>query len=91
VRFHPLARGDGPLLKGVQAKGIIMDRQRCGPEEAFDLLRWASQRTNVKLHVLAARIVERAVSSDNGDNVTPITRDATRRPQRRTRARSPAG
>jgi hypothetical protein len=40
-----------------QAKGILMAQQRCGPEEAFDLLRRASQRANVKLHVLAAQIV----------------------------------
>lgn len=31
-----------PLIE--QAKGIIMAREGCGPEEAFDLLRRASQR-----------------------------------------------
>lgn len=40
-----------------QAKGILMAQQRCGPDEAFDLLRRASQRGNVKVHVLAAQIV----------------------------------
>ncbi len=40
-----------------QAKGIIMARERCGPEEAFDLLRRASQRANLKVHVLAASLV----------------------------------
>jgi len=51
-----------------QAKGIIMAQHRCGPEEAFDLLRRASQRANIKAHVLAAKIVEHVASSDNGDN-----------------------
>lgn len=40
-----------------QAKGILMAQHRCGPDEAFDLLRRASQRGNVKVHVLAAQIV----------------------------------
>ena len=68
-----------------QAKGIIMVQQRCGPDEAFDLLRRASQRTNIKLRVLAAQIVEQIVSGNNYDNVTPISLGATRRlrPERR--------
>jgi anti-anti-sigma factor len=41
-----------------QAKGIIMARERCGPEQAFDLLRQASQRANLKVYVLAAFLVE---------------------------------
>lgn len=40
-----------------QAKGILMAQQGCGPDEAFDLLRRASQRGNIKVHVLATRIV----------------------------------
>ena len=40
-----------------QAKGILMAQQRCGPDEAFDLLRRASQRANVKVRVLAAQII----------------------------------
>jgi ANTAR domain len=63
--------GTTPLLE--QAKGIIMDQRRCGSEEAFDLLREASQRTNVKLHVLAAQIVGEVASSNDRDNVTPIS------------------
>ena len=55
-----------------QAKGIIMGQQRCGSDEAFDLLRRVSQRTNVKLRVLAAQIVEHVTASDLG-NVTPFT------------------
>ena len=40
-----------------QAKGIIMSQSRCGEQEAFDLLRRASQRTNVPVRELAAKIV----------------------------------
>jgi hypothetical protein len=50
-----------------QAKGIIMGQQQCGPDEAFDLLRRASQRSNVKVHVLAAQIV----ANTSGSPVTP--------------------
>jgi hypothetical protein len=60
-----------------QAKCIIIAEQRCGADEAFDLLRRMSQRTNVKVHVLAAQIVEHAASGDH-DNVTPITLGTTR-------------
>jgi hypothetical protein len=40
-----------------QAKGIIMEQNGCTAEEAFDLLRKASQRGNVPVRDLAARIV----------------------------------
>lgn len=43
-----------------QAKGILMARSpRITAEEAFDLLRKASQRENVKLRDIAQRIVDR--------------------------------
>jgi exonuclease VII small subunit len=45
-----------------QAKGILMAQERCGPDEAFDLLRRASQRSNIKVSELAAQIVEQAAS-----------------------------
>lgn len=61
-----------------QAKGIIMAQQRCGPEEAFDLLRRVSQRTNVKLYALAAQIVEHVAAGDDHGNVTPIGLGAAR-------------
>jgi GAF domain-containing protein len=41
-----------------QAKGILMAREGCGPDEAFDMLRRASQRTNTKLRDLAAEMVQ---------------------------------
>lgn len=40
-----------------QAKGIIMARQRCDAEEAFELLRSASNRGNRKLRDIAQSIV----------------------------------
>ena len=43
-----------------QAKGILIAAQRCSPDEAFDILRRASQRDNRKLREMAAEIVERA-------------------------------
>jgi hypothetical protein len=73
-----------------QAKGILMDQRGCGPEEAFDLLRRASQRANVKVHVLAAQLIEHTLPSDSGGNVTPISLGATRHLRPETRARPPA-
>lgn len=52
-----------------QAKGILMAQYRCRPEEAFDLLRRASQRANVKVNVLAQQIVEQTASP--GPSTTP--------------------
>jgi AmiR/NasT family two-component response regulator len=40
-----------------QAKGLLMARHKCGPDEAFDHLRNASQQANIKLHEVAARFV----------------------------------
>jgi ANTAR domain len=47
-----------------QAKGIVMGRTGCGPEEAFDLLRKASQRGNVPVRELAQAVVDRAGAGD---------------------------
>jgi hypothetical protein len=52
--------GTMPVIE--QAKGILMAQQQCGPAEAFDLLRRASQRANVNVSVLAARIVEQTAA-----------------------------
>lgn len=48
-----------PMIE--QAKGILMAQQRCGPEEAFELIRRASQLANIKVRALAAEIVEHVV------------------------------
>lgn len=42
-----------------QAKGILMAMQRCTADEAFDILRRASQRENRKLRAVAEAIVDR--------------------------------
>ena len=54
-----------------QAKGIVMAQQRCGADEAFDLLRRASQRANLKLHVLAAQIVDQVAAPSSDTSVQP--------------------
>jgi hypothetical protein len=43
-----------------QAKGVLMAQAACRPDEAFDIRRRASQRTNIKVRDLAADIVQRA-------------------------------
>ena len=40
-----------------QAKGILMAQRDCSADDAFDMLRRASQRENVKLREVAQRIV----------------------------------
>jgi AmiR/NasT family two-component response regulator len=41
-----------------QAKGVLMAQQGCDADQAFELLRRASQRSNVPIRVLAERIVQ---------------------------------
>ena len=41
-----------------QAKGILMERLKITPEDAFDVLRRSSQRLNEKLHALALNLAE---------------------------------
>ena len=43
-----------------QAKGVLMAERRCSPDDAFELLVSASQRSNVKLREVAQRIVSAA-------------------------------
>ena len=45
-----------------QAKGILMAQRDCSADEAFDMLRRASQRENVKLRDVAQRIVGSVVA-----------------------------
>jgi AmiR/NasT family two-component response regulator len=47
-----------------QAKGILMAQSGMSSEEAFDVLRRASQRSNRKLHVLAEEMVQRHASPE---------------------------
>lgn len=41
-----------------QATGILMERERCSAEAAFEILRSASQTANVKVRDIATRIVQ---------------------------------
>jgi GAF domain-containing protein len=47
-----------------QAKGILIARHGCTPDQAFDRLRMLSQRLNRKLRDVAQEIVSRSVSTD---------------------------
>jgi GAF domain-containing protein len=47
-----------------QAQGILMERQRLSADQAFDVLRRASQRRNIKLRDVALRLVETGESPD---------------------------
>jgi GAF domain-containing protein len=50
------ARADTRDVIGM-AKGLLMAHEGISPEEAFDILRRASQRTNVKLRTIAGDVV----------------------------------
>jgi ANTAR domain len=49
-----------------QAKGIVMAREGCGPEEAFEVLRRTSQQANLKVYVLASFLVEQIAGKAAG-------------------------
>lgn len=49
-----------------QAKGIVMDQRRCGPEEAFDILVRLSQDTNRKLRDVAQALVDQTRTDSTG-------------------------
>lgn len=49
-----------------QAQGILMERERITAEQAFDVLRRASQHINIKLREVAATLVETGESPDTG-------------------------
>jgi hypothetical protein len=65
-----------------QAKGILMTQRGCQPEEAFDLLRRASQRANIKVSILASLVVQSVASSTAGSNAIPALLAGGRRPDR---------
>jgi hypothetical protein len=54
-----------------QAKGILMAQNGCGPEEAFDMLRRASQRANVRVRDLADEIVTHAAARPQNGRSRP--------------------
>ena len=49
-----------------QAKGILMAQQDVSADEAFDILRRASQRMNIKLRELAERVASRTPPHEQG-------------------------
>lgn len=49
-----------------QAKGVIMARERCGEDAAFEALSRASQAANVPLREIAARLVAEASGAEAG-------------------------
>lgn len=50
-----------------QAKGIVMAEGRCGPEEAFAVLRKVSNDSNVKLRDLAAELIAQMQQRPHAD------------------------
>lgn len=54
-----------------QAKGILMERLKLTPDDAFDFLRRASQRLNVKLVEVAGRLAETGPTAETGELETP--------------------
>jgi len=66
---HLEAKADGRDIIGM-AKGIIIARQHVSDEEAFDILRRASQRMNVKLRELAEQVVHPPASDEPVENAS---------------------
>jgi AmiR/NasT family two-component response regulator len=62
--------GFAPVIE--QAKGIIMARYRCGPEEAFEILCGMSQYANVKLRILAERLVRQVSTPASGNDLAHL-------------------
>jgi len=54
-----------------QAKGILMLVYRIQADAAFDLLKWRSQETNVKLRVLAEQLIADVRELEYGETVPP--------------------
>jgi PAS domain S-box-containing protein len=54
-----------------QAKGILMLVYRIQADAAFDLLKWRSQETNVKLRVLAEQLIADVRALDYDETVPP--------------------
>jgi GAF domain-containing protein len=54
-----------------QAKGIIMERERCTADAAFEVLRSVSQQRNIKLRELAQLVVDTGTWTDLGPSDWP--------------------
>ena len=57
-----------------------MAQQRYGPDEAFDLIRRASQLANIKVRVLAAEIVGHVASATDKTTAQPTRRRVDNHP-----------
>jgi hypothetical protein len=57
-----------------QAKGILIAQAGCSPDDAFDLLRRASQRSNVPIRDLAARLVQQNTRPGRATSPQPPSR-----------------
>lgn len=58
-----------------QAQGILMERERITADQAFDVLRRASQHMNIKLREVAETLIETGESPDTGAIARPRYRD----------------
>jgi GAF domain-containing protein len=54
-----------------QAQGILMERERIAADQAFDVLRRASQYLNVKLREVAQALVDTGEKPDTGPSTRP--------------------
>jgi PAS domain S-box-containing protein len=52
-----------------QVKGVLMFVYRIDEEQAWDLLKWRSQETNVKLRALAVQLAADILDLDYGENL----------------------
>lgn len=73
-----LVRDVGGILAGrrhiEQAKGLVMAARRCGAQEAFEVLRQASQHHQIKVRDLAVALLEAAGSQPVESGHTPSHR-----------------
>ncbi|SHM79428.1 GAF and ANTAR domain-containing protein [Actinacidiphila paucisporea] len=56
-----------------QAMGVIMAQQRCTHQEAFDILRSASQHRNIKIRDLCAELISRFGEPSDPPDLPPRT------------------
>ena len=61
-----IAKSRGPIE---QVKGVLMFVYRIDEQQAWELLKWRSQETNVKLRALAAQLVADILDLDYGENL----------------------
>ena len=61
-----IAESRGPIE---QVKGMLMFVYRIDEQKAWELLKWRSQETNVKLRALAVQLAADILDLDYGDNL----------------------